>query len=640
MLKGLIVKKDKKHKDKKDRSRERDSSDNKRKRDHDNVEDEVRQREAKMRLSEQISLLQDEEKKTKELPTPLIEEEDAPQAPAENAPKREEWMSLVPKGGLFSGRLYGNDKSNPQSEVPKKEVVELNPYFKNGGVGLPTEDKSSNPTPIIGDGGASWRAKALKRAKENQNRQPLVDEKDKWTKEEMDKWSGSALSRNDRERARRRDHSMDVTEMTKMKMPEKSKDLKWTPSTPISSNQFATTTMVQNEPSRVQPVVGHVEHEPVDQEQLNRLAAKALKAQMMGDQTEYERLSSQIEELKSINNNRVASLSDYNIRGERIIKSDHNNNNQNELRDLVLEAKEGGVQNFDVQFAKDVTRRSHYEEYMDEGHSAKMFSNDLMGGSHKKVSGRREHEKNKKRELANRNAQIKDFNKQKSALEGCNMCFKGSAMKKHLVIALGNKTYLSIPSYGTLTPGHCLITTTEHHLSICDSDEDEILEIKKFKLSLLKMFAKQNKDVIFLETVTPYSIKKQKHCLLECIPIPYVISDEGPSYFKKAIVEAESDWNENPKIIDTTGKGIKRSVPGGFPYFHVEFGSSGRGYAHIIENENKISYQFGKEIIAGMLRMPNNVVKSMRSPGDAEERKQMLEFVAMYQNFDWTVELE
>ena len=47
---------------------------------------------------------------------------------------------------------------------------------------------------------------------------------------------------------------------------------------------------------------------------------------------------------------------------------------------------------------------------------------------------------------------------------------------------------------------------------------------------------------------------------------------------------SEDEWAQNAKLIDITGKGLRRSVPKNFPYFCVEFGLD-RGFAHAIEAE-------------------------------------------------------
>lgn len=46
------------------------------------------------------------------------------------------------------------------------------------------------------------------------------------------------------------------------------------------------------------------------------------------------------------------------------------------------------------------------------------------------------------------------------------------------------------------------------------------------------MFAKQEKDVVFFETVMGLA-QRRRHCLVECVPLPRDIAKQGPLYFKK-----------------------------------------------------------------------------------------------------------
>lgn len=48
--------------------------------------------------------------------------------------------------------------------------------------------------------------------------------------------------------------------------------------------------------------------------------------------------------------------------------------------------------------------------------------------------------------------------------------------------------------------------------------------------SLMRMFAEDDKGVIFYETVI--SLKAQKHTVIECVPLPWEHFDDIPAYFK------------------------------------------------------------------------------------------------------------
>ena len=57
-------------------------------------------------------------------------------------------------------------------------------------------------------------------------------------------------------------------------------------------------------------------------------------------------------------------------------------------------------------------------------------------------------------------------------------------------------------------------------------------EIRNFKKCLIMMFAKQVKDVVFLETVMGLA-QQRRLCMVECIPLPQDIAKQAPLYFKK-----------------------------------------------------------------------------------------------------------
>lgn len=108
------------------------------------------------------------------------------------------------------------------------------------------------------------------------------------------------------------------------------------------------------------------------------------------------------------------------------------------------------------------------------------------------------------------------------------------------------------------------------------------------------MFNARNEDVIFFETVT--HLHRHPHLVINCIPLPRDACDSIAIYFKKALLECETEWSNNKKVIDLKGKDIRRGVPKGLPYFWVDFGMQS-GYAHIIEDQQLFPRNFAEVIV-------------------------------------------
>ncbi|XP_062949994.1 CWF19-like protein 2 isoform X2 [Cynocephalus volans] len=217
-------------------------------------------------------------------------------------------------------------------------------------------------------------------------------------------------------------------------------------------------------------------------------------------------------------------------------------------------------------------------------------------------------------------------------MEKCLYCFDSSQFPKHLIVAVGVKVYLCLPNFRSLTEGHCLIVPLQHHRAATLLDEDIWEEIQMFRKSLVKMFEVKGLDCIFLET--NMSMKKQYHMVYECIPLPKEVGDMAPIYFKKAIMESDEEWSMNKKLIDLSSKDIRKSVPRGLPYFSVDFGLQG-GFAHVIEDQHKFPHYFGKEIIGGMLDIEPRLWRKGIRESFEDQRKKALQFAQWWKPYDF-----
>ncbi|XP_061847895.1 CWF19-like protein 2 isoform X2 [Colius striatus] len=218
-------------------------------------------------------------------------------------------------------------------------------------------------------------------------------------------------------------------------------------------------------------------------------------------------------------------------------------------------------------------------------------------------------------------------------MEKCPYCFDSNELSKHLIIAIGTKVYLSLPSNQSLTEGHCLIAPLQHHTAATLLDEDIWEEIQMFRKVLVEMFEAKDLDCVFLET--NMSVKKRYHMVYECIPLPKEVGDMAPIYFKKAIMESDEEWSVNKKLIDLSSKDVRKSVPKGLPYFSVDFGLQG-GFAHVIEDQHKFPHYFGKEIIGGMLDLEPRLWRKGVRQNFEEQRKKVLQFAQWWKPYDFT----
>ncbi len=222
-------------------------------------------------------------------------------------------------------------------------------------------------------------------------------------------------------------------------------------------------------------------------------------------------------------------------------------------------------------------------------------------------------------------------------LEDCKWCIGSKRSSKHLMVSMGKSVYLSVPGHTSMVDGHCLIVPMGHVTAGTHLDEDVWQEVQEYRKALVRMFREKGEDCVFFETAVGF--KKHPHMVLECIPLPEDMGSMAPMYFQKAIQECESEWSDNKKLIKLKDKKISRNVPKGLPYFHVDFGLD-NGFAHVIEEEANFSRRFGHEIVGGMLDIE---ARTFRNPAweqfDVQKRK-VIEFSTMWKDFDWTKRLQ
>ncbi|CAL9115730.1 unnamed protein product [Musa textilis] len=584
-------------------------------------------------------------------------------------------------------------------EVTRTNPKELNPYLKDNGSGYPDDASISEASDrlfsssVVGDGGASWRLKALKRAKEQAAREGRkLDEvvEERWGS--LGQLTATVVTHraapahahlhaiNDRKRGPMelsevapsdetkggfqevhgggRDYLRDVSSQTPQMRKPRHDDLSWKRnkghnmsredksliSSAISSlNKFANDGSfmdniapfqskedgISNSSSGASPKASSncMEkrlHTPRDRgpdeessaqkhvQSANQLAAKVLQLRMKGKHDEAEKLSKEME-----------AMVDKSDAGTQSVRVETEGSRSRYIRKQMSREHKRREDDADLHLAKTIMQSKQYSLGEDEEYG---FD----------VAPSRKRNKKKEEMPAERSISRRLLTQQ----ERCQFCFENPSRPKHLVVSIANFTYLMLPQWQPVVEGHCCILPMQHEAATRSVDKNVWEEIRNFKKCLLKMFARDDKDVVFLETVVGLA-KQRRHCLLECIPIPHLLASQAPMYFRKAIEEAEEEWGQHDmkKVIPTSGN-LRQVIPENFSYFHVEFGLD-KGFVHVIDKDSNFDNGFGLNVVRGLLRLPEEDMYRRRRHEPMEKQKQAVaNFAREWEHFDWTRDLE
>ncbi|XAR57363.1 hypothetical protein NMG60_11025483 [Bertholletia excelsa] len=605
-----------------------------------------------------------------------------------------EWM-LRPKDIMERKSAIPNEPDEAQVEIKQENPRELNPYLKNNGTGYPETAEDGKmargnqilSSAVVGDGGASWRLKAMKRAKEQAAREGRSFEEvveERWgsvgqmtvslashraasshahlhaiknrkkglTEEQhtvMDDQKEEVIEKKfGRERLAGVSHHH-----SEMRLPKVHDSLSWgkrkSQNVSFKDSGLITTAMsslnkfadggsfmkeyMQQQTNESGGSAGSSHNRDTESALLergkpsdsgaienqglsaNQLAAKAMQLRLKGNHEEAEKL---LKEAQNIREKHVTM-----DRSSRLQSEGNTRRHDTPIRQKKNE------DDADMHLARTIFQNKQYSmsSHIDDEY-------DYGDGPKRKSRRKGANDQNS----TEKNTSAKRILTQQ---ERCQFCFENPNRPRHLVVAIANFTYVSLPYWQSVVPGHCCILTLQHESATRAVDNNVWDEIRNFKKCLIRMFAKQEKDVVFLETVMALA-KQRRHCLVECIPLPCDIAKQAPLYFKKAIDEAEDEWSQHnsKKLIDTSEKGLRGSIPKDFPYFHVEFGLN-RGFVHVIDDETQFKSNFGVNVVRGMLKLPEEDMYGRRKHDSLEKQKQAVaSFAQDWEPFDWTKQLD
>lgn len=369
---------------------------------------------------------------------------------------------------------------------------------------------------------------------------------------------------------------------------------------------------------KTRPPVTHVEEVPA--EDLNRLMARKMKAEMQGDYELARRLEESISKAqKSAPQQSKIQLNHRDFKSRGPVSDDAT------ISKMVEHERLAPTHELDEELARRIAKTSRFSDRRD---GMEEFS-DRFGEQRTRPEKRRVSDVDESR----KRMALSRCKKQERIEAACWFCLDSDRSDPGLIIARGHHIYLALPKYGQLEPLHCLLVPMEHVPSLLQSGDQEAVwtELRNFKKCLLQMAAQQGRRMLFLEAAMGF--EESRHAFIDCISVTGEGDVDPAGAFKKALLECDAEWSQHKRLFDTTetaSGGLRKAIPRHFPYLYVDFRLD-QGYAHVVEDEERVGPGFLRGIAAGLLGL---------EPGSRKDRPTgettVKQFISLFKPFDWT----
>ncbi|XP_028132527.1 CWF19-like protein 1 homolog [Diabrotica virgifera virgifera] len=210
----------------------------------------------------------------------------------------------------------------------------------------------------------------------------------------------------------------------------------------------------------------------------------------------------------------------------------------------------------------------------------------------------------------------------------CWFCLASPSVEKHLIICVGNTTYLALAK-GGMVDEHFLICPIEHHQSSLSLQKDVLDEIKLFKDSLRKFFDRDGKLAVFFERNY-----KTSHMQLQAVPIPKNANRE----LREIFIDESEGQGFKLESLDSFNR-LDQVIPPKVPYFTIELPDGSLLYTKLQGSVN-FPLNFAREVLASgpVLNMKEREDWRACVLGKAEEEKLVQKLRTDFEPYDFTAD--
>ena len=188
----------------------------------------------------------------------------------------------------------------------------------------------------------------------------------------------------------------------------------------------------------------------------------------------------------------------------------------------------------------------------------------------------------------------------------------------------------------TAFPGrHFILVPFSHTKSIREISEQERIELRNYKISIIQYAASQELSVLFVETA--FNLDKMPHAKLEVLLAPEENLEQVAIFYTKAFTDLDGDWAVHKKVYNISKKegGLFKQIPPNFAYVYIEW-SEDEGLAHIIEDDERFDRKMIYEVFGTMNEIDDLQARSTPEILPEQMEKFYDSFTSKFSAFDWS----
>lgn len=202
------------------------------------------------------------------------------------------------------------------------------------------------------------------------------------------------------------------------------------------------------------------------------------------------------------------------------------------------------------------------------------------------------------KEMKARQADIDRVKAIERAHQNCGYCNPKDYKKNVRKVFEAEEYYVAVCGDIGFHPYYCIIVPKAHVSSSLMLDENEMEALTNCFDTLRQFLASLNPPMKCVFYESTHEGKAWSHTVIECIPVTCSVYPTLSGYIIRAFETCESEeWSLHRKVIDTRIKKFQKSLPRQIPYAHFWLDKTG-GFAHVIEQPERWKEDFGREVIA------------------------------------------